>query len=257
MIPLYALGVFISFTLSQTSMTLKHLRDREPGWRSGVLINGFGAVTTGIVDVVIALTKFREGAWMVMVAIPVGVLILVHLNKTYERERGDLHVGIDQMAEPARPKHEIVILVEKMDASVAHALRYAKQISPFGLHSRVTALHAELDAETADELQTAWERFNVPIPLRRVDCPDRNIPGSIVEWIDRHRSADTEITVLIPQRGYTRWWHRLVHDRTSSAITRALRRYRDVNAILVPFYLKGGKVRITAAEEAGDVPAER
>lgn len=246
MIPLYALGVFISFTMSQTGMAVKHLRDREHGWRSGLVINGTGAVATAIVDVVIAVTKFREGAWMVMVFVPVGVVFLVNLNRTYERERGDLQVGMAELSAPAKPKHEIVLLIDRLDASTADALRYAKQISPFGLHNQVTALHLATDSEDADSLMQDWAKRNLPVPLTVVACPDRNVAASAVDWLVTRADPSTETTVIIPQRGYTRRWHRLVHDRTSESLARAIRRYSQAQVILVPHHLAGGTVRIAA-----------
>ena len=238
MIPLYALGVFISFTLSQAGMTVKHLRDREPGWRSGALVNGVGAVTTFVVDIVIAITKFAQGAWMVMVAVPIGVAFLVNLNRTYERERSDLVVGFGDLNAPARPRHRIVVLVERLDGSVSEALRYAKQISPFGLHSWVTCLHAASDSDVADALVRDWDTYDVPVPLTVLACPDRDVPAAVVRWIDSHEAPDTEITVLIPQRAYARFWHRLVHDRTSTSLARALRRHRDVQVVVVPHHVR-------------------
>jgi amino acid transporter len=238
MIPLYALGVFISFTLSQAGMTVKHLRDRAPGWRTGAAINGVGAVTTFVVDVVIAVTKFAQGAWMVMVAVPIGVAFLVRLNRTYERERADLAVGIGDRDSPARPKHDVVILVERLDGSVAEALRYAKQISPFGLHSRVTCVHAASDLDAARDLERDWVAHSVPVSLTIVDCPDRDVPAAIVRWLDARVAGDTEVTVLIPQRAYARFWHRLVHDRTSTSLARALRRHRDLQVVIVPHHVR-------------------
>jgi amino acid transporter len=237
MIPLYALGVFVSFTLSQAGMTVKHLREREPGWRSGAIINGVGAVTTFVVDIVIAVTKFSQGAWMVMLAVPLGVTFVVYLNRTYERERSDLVIGIDDLKAPARPKHEVVVLVERLDGSVADALRYAKQISPFGLHSTVTCLHAASDPEAAELLLADWDTYDVPVALTAVACPDRDVVGAIVRWLDARMSGDTEVTVLIPQRAYARFWHRLVHDRTSASLARALRRYVDAQVVVVPHHI--------------------
>ncbi|HEU0132488.1 MAG TPA: APC family permease [Mycobacteriales bacterium] len=238
MIPLYALGVFVSFTLSQAGMTVKHLRERRKGWRSGVLINGAGAVTTAVVDVVIAVTKFAQGAWMVMIAVPIGVAFLIHLNKTYERERSGLAVGIDDLNRPAEPRHHVVVLVERLDASVAEALRYAKQISPFGLHSTVTALHAASDPVAARHLEDEWEQYRVPVPLTLVDCPDRDVAGAVVRWLDAHSPDRTEVTVIVAQRAYARFWHRLVHDRTSTSLARALRRLRDVQVVIVPHHVR-------------------
>jgi hypothetical protein len=195
------------------------------------------------VDVVIAITKFAQGAWMVMLAVPIGVAFLINLNKTYERERAGLRVGIDDLNRPAEPKHDVVVLVERLDASVAEALRYAKQISPFGLHSTVTAVHAASDPVNAAALEREWGEYHVPVPLSLVDCPDRDVAAAVVRWLDSHASPQTETTVLIPQRAYARFWHRLVHDRTSASLARALRRHRDLQVVIVPHHVGSDSVR--------------
>src|SRR5262245_27973544 len=139
MIPLYALGVFTSFTLSQTGMAKRHLRLREPKWRFGLFVNGLGAVTTFVVAIVIAVEKFAKGAWIVMVLVPILVAILVRVNKTYEAEDEQLVIGPEDRANGSREPvaHTAIVLVDHIDDDTLHAVQYARTIHP----THVVALH--------------------------------------------------------------------------------------------------------------------
>ena len=132
MIPLYALGVFTSFTLSQTGMAKRHLRLREKGWRFGLFVNGLGAVATLVVAVVIAIVKFASGAYIVMIAVPILVAILVRVNKTYEAEDEQLVIGPEERAGVAAPRgrHTALILVDDLNEEALHAVQYALTIHP-------------------------------------------------------------------------------------------------------------------------------
>ena len=141
LIPLYAIGVFTSFTLSQAGMAKRHLRLREVGWRHGLFINGLGAITTAVVAVVIAVTKFVDGAWAVLVFVPAVVWVLVRLHHRYALEHAELDrdVPVFERATVRRPVTSIV--VEDLDRKTIHALQYAKTI-----RSRSTsAVHVERD----------------------------------------------------------------------------------------------------------------
>ncbi len=136
MIPLYALGVFTSFTLSQTGMARRHLRLREPGWRLGLFVNGLGAISTALVAIVIAVVKFAGGAWIVMIAVPILVAVLVRVNRTYEAEEDDLLGGLDPREPPPPVGRQIVVLVvDDADARTLRTFRYALTLRPDALHA--------------------------------------------------------------------------------------------------------------------------
>jgi hypothetical protein len=139
--PLYAIGVFTSFTLSQAGMARRHLRLREPGWRHGLAINGLGALTTAVVTVVIAITKFAHGAWAVMVFVPVMVWILVRMNHHYNREHAELEEGLEAFDHHAAGRSTSVLLVDDLDRKTMHALQYAQTIRSSTTH----AVHVEGD----------------------------------------------------------------------------------------------------------------
>jgi hypothetical protein len=234
LIPLYAIGVVTSFTLSQSGMARRHLRLREPGWRKGLVINGTGALITLVVLVVIAVTKFVDGAWMVCVAIPALVLLLQRVQRTYRAEITQLKVEASQRLAPPKPRHEVVVLLEDLDQAALGALQYARQLNPLS----ITALHIAVDPDHARELAHLWSKVNIPIPLELVDAPDRNLPATVEETVAEMVRPDTEVTVLVPRRRFVGFWRRVLHDQTSAELTKVLGDLDNVNVTLVPYRLR-------------------
>jgi amino acid transporter len=233
LIPLYAIGVVTSFTLAQAGMTRRHLRLRQPGWRNGLLINGLGGTVTLLVLIVITITKFTHGAWMVVVAVPLLVWLLLRTQNTYRGELGELTVEVSDRLAPPKPRHEVVVLVEALDRATIGALQYARQLNPL----RMTALHIAVDPERAKELAALWARVNVPAPLEVVDAPDRNLLATTQAAIAELVRPDTEVTVLVPKRRYATLWRRVLHDNSSAGLVRALGSMDGVNVTIVPFRL--------------------
>jgi amino acid transporter len=233
LIPLYAVGVVLSFTLSQAGMTRRHLRLREPGWRSGILINGVGALVTGVALLVIVVGKFTEGAWMVAIAIPLLVWLLLRIQKTYGRELSQLKVEASSRLAPPKPRHEVVVLIEDLDQAALSALQYARQLNPLS----ITALHVAVDPDHARELGRLWARVNIPFPLELVDAPDRNLLATVEEVVAERVRSDTEVTVLVPRRRYVGFWRRVLHDQTSAGLTKVLGAMENVNVTIVPYHL--------------------
>jgi amino acid transporter len=248
LIPLYAIGVFTSFTLSQTGMAIRHLRLRERGWRAGLFINGSGALATGIVTIVIGLTKFTHGAWFIMILVPVMVAGLVRLNRQYEAEKADLEDDVQRATEaPILRRHTVLVLVNDIDRSTARALQYARTLTPDDLR----VIHIALDPVAADQLAAEW----AGMPLRRVslelvECPDRRLARAVLQIVaEELNDGNTEVSVLVPRREYSRLWHRLLHDRTSDTIARVVSTLPHANVTFVPYHF-GEPVAPTA------VPAE-
>ena len=392
LIPLYAIGVFTSFTLSQAGMARRHLRIKEPGWRHGLAINAFGAFTTAVVTVIIAVTKFKHGAWAVMVFVPVMVWLLVRLNRQYEQEHRELDEGLpvfdtstvhrpiavllvedlgretvhalqyvktirgeqthavhfarDKQSTKAiqsgwdelgidvplkiersngdlatslagyveslpgesdvnviipgpasmgiverlrssrkgahlarvllpleraritvvrdhlgpghpitetiggrrrlrvlpRPSHRAVVLVDKLDRASLRAVRYALSLAP----TEVRAVHAAVDQENQELLMRRWMELGVPVELDVIECWDRNVARSLERYVVELMGKQSEVTVVMPRRDDARLSHRLLHDRTSRKIARALGRYEHVDLAVVPYYF--GKQRTRGAD---------
>jgi amino acid transporter len=238
LIPLYAIGVFTSFTMSQSGMARHHLRKREEGWQRGLAVNAIGAALSFIVDVIILLTKFRHGAWVIVVLVPVMVYALTRLNKQYESEAVELERDAKAAAEGEVRRHHIVlVLVDRLDQPAARAIQYARTLLP----DELRAVHIAIDLDAADELAETWQRLGLSrLPLELVDCPDRRIPRAVVEVVaDALADGRSEVTVLVPRRRYRRAWHRLLHDSTADAIASAVADLPHANVTFVPFQLGG------------------
>jgi amino acid transporter len=240
LIPLYAIGVFTSFTLSQAGMARHHLREREPGWRSGFVINGVGAVMTLIVDIVIAITKFSHGAWVIVALVPLMVFFLVRLSRQYETEAAQLEDNVPEaVAAPILRRHVVLVFVDRLDLAAARAIQYARTLMPDDLR----AVHFALDQQRAEELTEAWTRHGMSrIALDIADCPDRRLAQAAVEVVARDLSdGQTEVSVLLPDRKYSGFWHRILHDQTADGIERAVSRLPHANVTTVPFHFLSRK----------------
>ena len=245
LIPLYAIGVFTSFTLSQAGMSVRHLKLREPGWRLGLFVNGLGAITTLVVTLVIGWMKFSHGAWFIIILVPVMVALLMRLNKQYEAEEVELQHDVDDaIGAPVRPRHAVLVLVNDIDRPVARAIQYART-----MHADETrAVHVASDPVHAQKLMDRWIQLGMTrVPLDLVACPDRRIDRAILDVVaDELADERTEVSVLVPRREYTHFWHRFLHDRTSDQLATALAKLPHANVTFVPYHF--GTVSISDEE---------
>jgi amino acid transporter len=232
LIPLYAIGVFTSFTLSQAGMAKRHLRLREPGWRHGLFINGLGALTTAVVTVVIAATKFSDGAWAVMLFVPVMVFFLVRMNHLYAREHAELDEGLDVFDPGVRRRPVAVLLVEDLDRKTMHALQYAKTIRSSATH----AVHVERDPARSERLRARWAELGIAVPLLIVPQD-----GDLVTTIARYTgslSGEADVTVIVPGPARMGRLERLRRGRTGARLARALASDPHVRVTLVRDHLE-------------------
>jgi hypothetical protein len=248
LIPLYAIGVFTSFTLSQSGMAKHHITHKEPAWKTGLAINAIGALLSLLVLVIVATVKFREGAWVIMLLVPMMVYGLVRLNRAYEAEDVELHEDAQALAEAHTMRtHAVVVLVDNLDAATARAIQYARTLQPDDLR----AVHFDLDSWKTSQLISGWTELGFSrFPLDIVECPDRRMPRAALELAaNTTADRDTELTILIPRREYTKVWHRLLHDRSSNAIVAALGDTPHCNVTIVPYHL--GRARTVDDPSAG------
>ena len=246
LIPLYAIGVFTSFTLSQAGMAKHHITHKEPHWRKGLVVNGVGAMLSAVVDVIIAITKFTHGAWIIVALVPVMVVFLVRLARQYELEAQALEHGVPEAATaPVLRRHAVLVFVDQLDLASARAIQYARTLSP----DEVRAVHFVIDAHHAAGLSEEWQRLGLRrIPLELVDCPDRRLSRCAVETVARDLAdGETEVSVLLPDRKYRGFWHRILHDRTADAIEREVSRLPHANVTAVPFHFE------TTGQAAGPI----
>ncbi|MBI1845168.1 MAG: amino acid permease [Actinobacteria bacterium] len=252
LIPLYAIGVFLSFTLSQAGMAKHHVTHREPKWQIGLFINGAGAFVSAVVCAIIAVTKFTHGAWAIIVIVPVLVVLLMRLNRQYELEETILGRESPTTTEPmALRRHLVLVLVDKVDLAASRAIQYARALTPDDLR----AVHFDLDPIRTEDLISAWSRFGFArVPLDVVECPDRRIDRAMADLTARQLlGGETEVSVLLPRLEYSRFWHRLVHDRTADEIAKALSKLPHCNVTIVPFHLDAGPQLSLPSQEPADM----
>jgi amino acid transporter len=241
LIPLYAIGVFTSFTMSQAGMARHHIRKKEAGWRKGLFVNATGAILSAIVDVVIGVTKFKPhgailGAWVVILFVPIMVYGLTRLNKQYEAEMAELEEDAPKAAE-ARilRRHVVLVLIDDIDLASARAIQYARTLTP----DELRAVHFVIDSDRAKELAEGWQRLGLSrLSLELIDCPDRRLNRAAAELCAQNLiDGETEVSLLLPRIQYTRAWHRLLHDHSAEQIAAAVVDLPHANVTFVPYHL--------------------
>jgi amino acid transporter len=233
LIPLYAVGVFVSFTLSQASMVRRWLTRRELGWWWRWALNALGAATTGLVMLVIAATKFKHGAWIVVLLIPVLVALFLMIRRHYADVARQL--SLDNYGGPPPIDHSVLVLVGDLHRGVAAALRYAQTLS-----ASVKAVYVELDPERTQKLEEKWGKFGLGIPLVVLTSPYRSLLTPFLDYVN-HLLALGEnhvVTIVIPEFVPARWWQHLLHNQTALLIKGALLFRKGVVVVDVPFHLR-------------------
>jgi amino acid transporter len=233
LIPLYAIGVFLSFTLSQAGM-VRHwlkLKDEHPKPHH-IILNGLGALTTGIVTIVIAVSKFALGAWIVVVLIPLMVLGLLRVRRHYEEVAQRL--SLEGAGRPKIGKNPVVVLVAGIHKGVVEALEYAKSISP-----NVTALTVDLDPTQTTKLRLRWAEWEPDVPLVVLESPYRSILRPLLEYIDRmeRQGEGRYLTVVLPEFIPSHWWEHFLHNQTALLVKAALLFRPGKVTVSVPYHL--------------------
>jgi amino acid transporter len=233
LIPLYAVGVFISFTLSQSSMVRRWLSRREEGWRWRWWVNAIGATVTGLVMLVIAVTKFTQGAWIVVLLIPLLVMAFLAMRRHYSAVAGQL--SLEEYGGPPPLQNIVLVLVGDLHRGVVEALQYARTLSP-----SVKAVYVELDPERTRRLEEKWGKWGLGVPLVVLASPYRSLLSPFLEYVDSllSRGEHIVITVVLPEFIPARWWQQLLHNQTALLIKGALLFRRRVVVVDVPFHLK-------------------
>jgi hypothetical protein len=262
LIPLFAVGVFLAFTLSQAGMVRRWWTRRGRGWRSSLALNAAGAVLSAVVLVTAATTKLLEGAWVVVLGVPVVVVLCLRIRAHYDAVREALRLRVDEdepelepgdVAAPTetpasrRPpaaaetqdvpdqlRHLVLVPVSRLDLANLRALSYAAS-----LRKPLLALHISPGTEEAERFSEEWRVWGGHLPVVVVISPYRALLPPLITYIQAlHRQAeDVTITVAVPEMVVHRAWHRLLHNQVVSRLRRALRRERGVVVTSVPVHL--------------------
>ncbi len=234
LIPLYAVGVFISFTLSQAGMVRHWLR--APGnHRRNMAVNGTGAVATGIVAMLFAYTKFLYGAWLVIIIIPIIVLLCLGVARHYRSVAGQVRLPDDGPSMPRAVEQVVVVPIAQMDKVSLNALVYARALS-----ANVVAVHVTDDAEEAAQLQEQWTRWGEGINLVILESPYRSLTGPLLSYIDlvQRKRPKAIVTVLVPEYVPLHWWEQTLHSQTALRLKAALLFRPNTVVTSVPYHSK-------------------
>jgi len=256
LIPLYAVGVFTAFTLSQSGMLVHWFKLKTKGWHWKAMINGTGAVMTLVTVFIIAVTKFMSGAWIVVLVIPTIIYIMLRIHRHYctvAERLGIPNEDLGKISLDARYSHHVIIPIDSLNAMVVNALRYARSLS-----ANVEAFHVETFIGEADKLRRKWELLNTDIPLIVKHSTYREVVGPLIEYIESEEHASQPgdmITVLLPQFIVKKWRDMFLHNNTSIFIANALFHERNIVVSVLPFSIDDLGVQRSGGLQA-TVPAE-
>jgi amino acid transporter len=233
LIPLYAVGVFTSFTLSQSSMVRRWISQRPAGWRWRVAISGLGATTTGLVMLIVGVTKFVGGAWIVVI---LGGLLIAHfvsINRHYGQVAAQLSLDAFEGHPPM--EHTVLVLVGDLHKGVLHALQYARMLSP-----SVKGVYVELDPDKTRRLEEKWIKWGMGAPLVVLSSPYRSLLHPFLEYLNHLLAIGDNhmVTIVVPEFVPAKWWQHLLHNQTALLIKGALLFRKNVVVTNVPYHLR-------------------
>jgi amino acid transporter len=234
LIPLYAVGVFLSFTLSQSGMVRHWFKVREAGWQRSAVVNAVGAISTFIVMWVIIVAKFTEGAWMVVLLIPTIVLILMGIHRHYVHAARQL--SLEGLEPPPPLRNTVIVPISTLHRGTINALRYAESIAP----GNVTAVHVSMDEAQTAKIRAKWAKWGGDTPLVVLNSPYRSLLRPLLRYLDEvdRRWDNDVITIVLPEFIPKRWWHNLLHNQTAFLLKSALLFRKNRIVASVPYQLQ-------------------
>ena len=232
LVPLYTIGVFVAFTLSQSGLVRRWWRLRNPGWRLSMAINSFGTVVTGTVLVVVAVTKFAFGAWMVLVVMPILVGLLFAINRHYRTVHDALVLDRPDEPIPLLKPPVVIIPVARLDRATLQAVAFARSISP-----SVRAVHIATTPDSAREFERRWRRWTTEVPLDVIESPYRSLLQPLLKYIERiDERDDRPITVVLAEFVPRNWWEWILHSQTALRLKLSLLFRPNTIVIDVPYH---------------------
>jgi amino acid transporter len=232
LMPLYMIGVFVSFTLSQTGMVVRWRTLRTPGWRTSAAINGIGALVTGVVLLVVAFTKAHEGAWIIILLIPIQVAIFRITRTHYDAVRQQL--ALTSWTPTPKQHNTVLVPISGIHRAVLQAVDYARTLSP-----DVRAVYIDIDPIATDKLRQEWPKWASDTPLIVLASPYRSLLEPLLEYIEGIARAEPHayVTVVLPEFVPAKWWHHIFHNQTALLIKGALLFKPNTVVTSVPFHL--------------------
>ncbi len=241
LIPLYAIGVFISFTLSQFGMFKRWITRREAHWVYKAVINGIGTLVTGVVVIIITMTKFPKGAWVVIVVIPTLVIAMLKVKKHYTSVAKQLKLSPEEVEKAEigkiRYRNSVIVPIDSLNKASIRALKYAKTIS-----DSVVAFNVSIDAEQGEKIKRNYAMLHTDIPLYVQYSPYRKVAEPLLKFIESeeysHKKGDI-ITVILPEFEVNKRWQRILHNNSGRYLSSMLLKYRHIVVARMPLHLEG------------------
>lgn len=233
LIPFYAIGVFTAFTMAGAGMARYRWRQHDRVSRRKAVVHTLTAITCACVVLIFAIVKFTEGAWLVVIAFPLLVWLLIRINERQKAERSAIAAVDPNLVTEVRhyPRHYVYVFVDQLDLPTLAALRYGASLRP----TEITAIHIAIDAEHARMLQREWSAMLHRVPLEVVECPDRRLERTTAQLVTRATSQPgTHVTVVLPRRRFGRLGQ-LMHDRTADRLAAVASRIPGAVATIIPY----------------------
>jgi len=234
LIPLYAVGVFTSFTLSQWGMVRHHQREQEPGWKRHAVINGIGAIATLVVLVIVAVTKFTSGAWVPIVVIPAIIVLFKGIHRHYQRVDKTLRTTPGERFKAW--DNTVIVLVGRVHRGVLQALQYARSLNP----KHLVAVSVVSDEEEDAHIQEQWAEYAIEVPLETVYSPYRELHRPLLRFIDQLDAQERGdvVTIVIPEFVVSHWWEHLLHNQSALFLKARLLFRKGTVVTSVPYHVE-------------------
>ncbi len=244
LIPFYAVGVFVSFTISQAGMFVKWAKSREKGWHYKSLINGIGALMTFVGTIVVFVTKFSHGSWVLLIAIPLIMAFMSFTHSHYFRFEKEISMeGYDYVYTPSPSSDTLpcIVLIHNMNKAAMKTFDYAKNIS-----SNLIALHISTNQRHTETLKAQWENFGIGIPLTVIEAPYRDILGPLEQFVSEQEAKlgkREDLTIILTKFVGNGIIDDIFHNQTSFFIESILQKHKNVVTALVPYIYSNKKTR--------------
>ncbi len=234
LIPLYAVGVFTSFTLSQFGMVVHHRRKKQSGWKRGMVISGTGATMTFVVLLIVGVTKFTSGAWVPIVVIPSIMALFLGIRRHYDRVSKVLAISPEEVR-PVPMNHTVVVLVGRIHKGVLKAIAYAKSLNP----QHLLAAYVSFEDEDREQIERQWEEFGLDVPLEIIHSPYRELIEPVEKFIDEldARWDNDTVTVVIPEFVVGRWYEQILHNQSALMLKGKLLFREGIVVTSVPYHV--------------------
>ena len=235
LIHLYAVGVFLAFSMSDTGMVVHWWKTRGKGWKTSILINGADAILTTSILIIVIITKFVYGAWIIILLIPLIVPVFIFIHKHYSRVAEQLRLMSMQSPPPQTIEHSVLMPIDDVNYASLRAMSFARTIS-----KDITIIHIATDTKRAAKIQEKMQTYAPDLKLVIVESPLRAFMRPLLTYVDFHHRQHPRgfVTIVMPEFITAHWWERYLHNRTAEHLTQAFKRHPNIAVVNVPYLLK-------------------